>query len=113
MYAQLSTGIKSQVSQGLISDSRILDIRKVELLQSKILENEMPILLVEFNTQEVLLFRNKKGEIALGSEDNIEHARYRMVWTKDQCIDPTLPVNVKTLGWRAIEALKVDSWSGF
>jgi import inner membrane translocase subunit TIM44 len=78
--------IRSQTAQGMVSDSRILDIRKVELLSAKILDNDMPILLIEFNTQEILMFRNKKSrEVVLGSEDNIEHARYRMVWTRDQC----------------------------
>lgn len=85
----------------------------MELTASKILENDLPILLLDFNTQEVLIFKNRKGEIVLGSEDHIEHARYRIVFTKDQCSDPTLPINPKTNGWRAIEAIKVDSWASW
>jgi import inner membrane translocase subunit TIM44 len=105
---------RTQTAQGMVSDSRILDIRKVELLSAKILDNDMPILLIEFNTQEILMFRNRKsGEVVLGSEDNIEHARYRMVWTRDQCVDPTIAVNARTFGWRVVESVKVDSWSGF
>ncbi|KAJ3206102.1 protein translocase subunit, partial [Clydaea vesicula] len=107
LYAQLMAGITSQKTQGLISDSKLLDIRKVELLQTKILENDIPILLLEFNTQEILLFKNLKGEIVLGNEDNIEHARYRMVFTKDQIIDATAEINPETFGWRVLESVKI------
>jgi import inner membrane translocase subunit TIM44 len=86
LFAQQNAIIRAQTAQGMVSDSRILDIRKVELLSAKILDNDMPILLIEFNTQEILMFRNRKSqEVVLGSEDNIEHARYRMVFTRDQC----------------------------
>lgn len=84
----------------------------MELLQCKMLDNDLPILLIEFNTQEVLIFRNKKGEIVVGDEDHIEHARYRMVFTKEQCVDPSIMINPRTNGWKAIEAVKIDSWAG-
>jgi import inner membrane translocase subunit TIM44 len=76
------------------------------------LENDIPIILMDFNTQELLLFKNSKGEIVLGKEDHIEHVRYRVVFTKDQCVDSKIPLNPRTKGWRCQECIKIDSWSG-
>ncbi|KAJ3090869.1 protein translocase subunit [Quaeritorhiza haematococci] len=110
LFAQLKHGIEAQRTQGLISDCQILDMRRVEVMKYSLLENEVPIIMLTYNTQEILLFRNKKGEIALGTEDNIEHARYAVVFTKDQCVDPTAKLNPRTNGWRIIEAQKLDTW---
>lgn len=90
------------------------------------LDNDVPVMIVDLNTQAVVAFRDvKTGEIKAGSEDNIEHARWRMVWTRDQCgmcilllashvlADPTIPLDRVTMGWRVMECVKIDSWSGF
>ncbi|KAL3895838.1 MAG: hypothetical protein SGCHY_004457 [Lobulomycetales sp.] len=114
VYAQTSALISSYTSKSLRIDSQILDIRKVELLSSRMLDNDVPVMIVDLNTQAVVAFRDvKTGEIKAGSEDNIEHARWRMVWTRDQCADPTIPLDRVTMGWRVMECVKIDSWSGF
>ncbi|KAI9020433.1 hypothetical protein DFJ74DRAFT_673109 [Hyaloraphidium curvatum] len=111
-YSVLSAGIAAQKVQGLISDCKLLDVRNVELVAAKILDTEVPVLVVSFQTQEILLFRNAKGEVAVGKEDNIEHATYAAVFTRDQVLDPTLPISPRTKGWRVIDMAKHFSRAG-
>ena len=68
----LSAGIAAQKVQGLISDCKLLDIRNVELVAAKILDTDIPVLVVSFQTQEILLFRNAKGEVSVGKEVGLE-----------------------------------------
>lgn len=109
-YSVLSAGIKAQKTQGLISDCKLLDIRDVEMHSAKLLNDEIPVFVVTFRTQEVLLFRNAKGEVAVGKEDAIETAQYIAVWTKDQALDPSEPINARTNGWRVVEMAKQGTW---
>lgn len=61
--------IQAQVQQGLISDCKIQDLRDIELVAAKILENDVPVLVLSFRTQEIIVFRNARtGEIAYGKE---------------------------------------------
>ncbi|KAI8866981.1 TIM44 subunit of mitochondria import inner membrane translocase [Ramicandelaber brevisporus] len=105
-FSVLSATHSSMVQQGLISDSRILDLRQVDLSAAKVLENDVPVLVLSFNTQEVALFRNAKtGEIAFGREDHIERVFYAAVFTL-QADDLDNPV---TNGWRLIDIAKQGS----
>ena len=66
----------------------------------KILDNELPVLVVTFSTQEVLLFRNAKtGEVVVGSEDKVEQCVYGAVITR---VEEELD-NELTGGWKVIE----------
>ncbi|KAI9293193.1 import inner membrane translocase subunit tim44 [Neoconidiobolus thromboides FSU 785] len=81
----LKATFDSQVQQGLVSDAKILDLRRVEVHSIKILEDndDLPVIIISFDTQEVVLFRNKKSkEIVFGKEDQIESVRYVLVITK-------------------------------
>ncbi|CAG8632791.1 6658_t:CDS:2, partial [Racocetra persica] len=87
------------IQQGLVSDSRVLDIRDVELATAKVLESGIPVLVVSFNTQEVIVFRDRMTkEIIYGREDQIDQSTYLCVITKqeDYLTDPI------TTGWRII-----------
>ncbi|RIB01941.1 hypothetical protein C2G38_2009765 [Gigaspora rosea] len=102
-YSLLSHGVQSQIQQGLESDSRVLDIRDVELATAKVLDTGIPVLVVSFNTQEVIVFRDRMTkEIIYGREDQIDQATYLCVITKqeDNLTDPI------TTGWRIIEMAK-------
>ena len=74
----------AQKTQGLISDCKLLDIRNTEIRKVSLLENELPVIMITFTAQEILLFRNKKGEIALGREDAIQTSNYVFAFTKAQ-----------------------------
>lgn len=66
----------------------------------KILENDIPVYLVTFATQEILLFRNAKtGEVAVGAEDKVEQCTYVAAITR---VEEELD-NELTGGWKIIE----------
>ena len=105
-FQVLTAGIHAQSEQGLVSDSRILDIRQVELVSAKVLENQVPVAVVSFTTQEVILFRDRKtGDIRFGSQDRIQRVVYAMVLTRveDEMLNPV------TGGWRVIDMAKHDA----
>ncbi len=86
--------------QGLISDSKVLDIRQVDVSTGKILENDIPVFVITFATQEMLLFRNaKSGEIVVGAEDRVEQCHYAAVITR---VQEELD-NELTGGWKVVE----------
>lgn len=72
----------------------------LQIASGKILENEIPVLVVQFSTQEVLLFRNAKtGEIAVGAEDKVEQCMYAAVFTRNE----EDLANELTGGWKVVE----------
>lgn len=66
----------------------------------KILENNVPVFVITFATQEMLLFRNAKTrEVMIGSESNIEQCHYAAVITR---VEEELD-NELTGGWKVME----------
>ncbi|CAG8439460.1 6792_t:CDS:10 [Acaulospora morrowiae] len=99
-YTVLTHGIDDQ--KGLLNDSKILDIRNVELFAARVLENGLPVLIISFNTQEVIVFRDKiTQKIMYGRDDQIDQVTYACVITKQE--DSADPF---TNGWRIIEMAK-------
>jgi import inner membrane translocase subunit TIM44 len=108
--------MEQYLRQGLVSDSKVLDIRQVDVSggykfcrylfmgiqvsDAKILENNVPVFLVTFVTQEVLMFRNvKTREIAVGADNKVEQCVYVAAITR---IEEELD-NELTGGWKVIE----------
>ena len=108
--AKLKAGFEASKAQGLVSDSKLLDIRRVDIRQLTLLEEELPIILVGFSTHEILVYKDKKGQIALGSEDVIQTAQYVIAFTKAQLLDPDAVPNPKTNGWIVIDWHRGASW---
>ncbi|WVQ81631.1 hypothetical protein IAT38_003755 [Cryptococcus sp. DSM 104549] len=97
------------VKKGLISDSKILDIKHVDVMNGKMLENNIPVFVVSFATQEQLLFRSAKtGEAIVGSENDVEQCRYAMVLTR---LETELD-NELTGGWKVVEMARRGSKGG-
>lgn len=92
--------MEQYLRQGLVSDSKVLDIRQVDVSSGKILDNNVPVFVITFATQEVLMFKNAKtGEVAVGAENRVEQCMYAAVITKiEEDIDDEL-----TGGWKVIE----------
>ncbi|KAI3402594.1 TIM44 [Candida oxycetoniae] len=92
---------KQFIQQGLFSDSRILDIRGVDVVTCKMLQpNDTPVIVVSCRAQEIHLYRNAKtGEIAAGTEDHIQLSTYAMVLTRI----PEEFDNKTTEGWKIVE----------
>ncbi|KIY51930.1 TIM44 subunit of mitochondria import inner membrane translocase [Fistulina hepatica ATCC 64428] len=99
-YNVLWATMEQFLRQGLISDSKVLDIRQVDISDAKILENDIPIFLVQFSTQEMMLFRNAKTrEIVVGAEDKVEQCMYAAAITR---VEEELD-NELTGGWKVVE----------
>jgi mitochondrial import inner membrane translocase subunit TIM44 len=99
-YNVLWATMQQYTKQGLVSDSKVLDIRHVEVSGGKMLENDVPVFLVTFATQEILMFRSAKtGEVMVGSPDGVEQVRYAAVMT---IVEEELE-NEETNGWKILE----------
>ncbi|KAF9108530.1 protein translocase subunit [Mortierella sp. GBA35] len=105
-YNVLTAGFQAQIQQGLVSDCKILELRNVELVSAKVLENDVPVLIVSFNTQEVTVFRNRlTREVVFGKEDAIEECTYACVIT----LTPETMQNPLTRGVRIMDMAKHNS----
>ncbi|KAF5390488.1 hypothetical protein D9757_005180 [Collybiopsis confluens] len=105
-YNVLWATMEQYLCQGLVSDSKVLDIRQVDISAGKVLENEIPVFVIQFNTQEILLFRNvKTREVVVGSEDRVEQCMYVAVVTR---VEEELG-NELTGGWKVIEMARRSS----
>jgi len=81
----LSTMIKQHESMGIVNCSKILDIRDVDLLLAKIME-QGPVLIFTFQAQQVEVLKDRYGKIVEGSEDNILNVTYVWAMCRDQSI---------------------------
>lgn len=99
-YNVLWATMEQYLKQGLVSDSKCLDIRQVDVSTARVLENDIPVLVVTFSTQEVLLFRNAKTrEIVVGAENKVEQCMYVAAITRvEEQLEDEL-----TGGWKVIE----------
>lgn len=106
-YLAWDAQIKQMIKQGLFSDSKILDIRGVEIVTCKILQpNDTPVVVVSCRAQEIHMYRDAKtGEVKAGTEDHIQMSTYAMVFTR-------VPENMDdetTDGWTAVEFVRGGS----
>ncbi|KAJ2162506.1 protein translocase subunit [Coemansia sp. RSA 552] len=107
-YNVLSAIFTAQTQQGVVSDCKILDMRHVDFHSARMLENDVPVIVITFQTHENNVFRNKKtGEIVQGSADVIEACSYVAIFTKvpENADDPV------TNGWKMIDLAKSSSRS--
>ncbi|QRV74041.1 mitochondrial import inner membrane translocase subunit TIM44 [Ceratobasidium sp. AG-Ba] len=92
--------MEQYTKQGLISESKVMDITNVDVAKGTLLDNNVPVFVVSFSTQEVLVFRNAKtGEVAVGAPDRVEQCSYGAVLTR---IEDELD-NELTGGWKVVE----------
>lgn len=106
-YNVMEAKKKQLVQQGVFSDGKILDIRGVEIMSYKILEQQnIPVLVVAARVQEINLFRKfKTGELVAGSHEDILLSSYVMVMTRI----PEEMDNKFTEGWKILEFAKGGS----
>jgi len=109
----LNAGLEAQKAQGLTTRCKLIELRNLELNQAKFLENDTPVLVLSFNTQEILAFSDKEGKVVVGKEDNIQHCIYAVVFSKSQFVDPKRKIDPRTEGWIIIDLAKQQSSSGF
>lgn len=98
---------KLLVINGIFSDSKVLDIRGVEIVSCKKLQlNDLPVIVVSCRAQEIHLFKKiKTGELTAGSNNHILLSSYAIIFTRDT----NDMINKITDGWKIIEFTKTSS----
>ncbi|GAA5866310.1 hypothetical protein JCM8547_000735 [Rhodosporidiobolus lusitaniae] len=92
--------LQNSIGPSLISESRVLDIRNLDIMSAKILENDVHVFVVSWRTQELLAYRDlKTNEIAVGDENKIQQVGYVAVLTR---VEEELD-NPETGGWKVID----------
>lgn len=99
-YNVLMATIDPFVTKGMLANGRLLDLRNVDIMQGKMLENNVPVLVVSFQTSELMWFKDAKtGEIKAGRDDQADMCRYAVVLTRvEEGLD-----NEVTGGWKIVE----------
>lgn len=84
----ISTPIKQAIQLGYRYDSKVLDMMNVDLAMGKIME-QGPVLIVTFQSQQINVVRNSKGEVVEGDPDKILRINHAWVLCRDQSeLDP-------------------------
>lgn len=92
----LATPIKQCKQLGYRLDSKILDIEQIELVMGKMMD-QGPVLVITFQSQQIMCVRDGKGNVIEGSPDKVMRVNY--VWVL--CRDPQ-ELNPKS-AWRLLE----------
>ena len=88
------------IKNGLVPDGQVLDIREIDLVSAKMLEDPgpaTPVFIIRCQAQEMLVYRNPKtDEVVHGVENRIEQVGYVLIMTRvaEDMADET------TGGWR-------------
>ncbi|XP_071441407.1 mitochondrial import inner membrane translocase subunit TIM44 [Hetaerina americana] len=82
-YRVLETPIKAAKSQGLIFDSKVLDVDSVDLVMGKMME-QGPVLIISFVSQQIMCIRDKVGKIVEGDPEKVLRVNYVWVLCRDQ-----------------------------
>lgn len=91
--------IFAKLMYGFIS-SLLTILTYSQVSDGKVLENEVPVFIITFATQEVMLFRNAKtGEVMVGADNKVEQCTYVAAITRI----PEDLSNEITGGWKVIE----------
>ncbi|KTW26992.1 hypothetical protein T552_02483 [Pneumocystis carinii B80] len=98
---------KEYISQGLVSDGKVLDIRGVDVVSYRVLSpNDIPCLVISFRAQEIHLYKNAKTkELVAGSEDFIQEVTYTTAFTRL----PEELSNNETKGWKIIDFIRMKT----
>ena len=80
------------------------------MVTARILENDVPVLVITFSAQEVIVFRNiLTNEIVQGREDHIDQVTYACVLTKEESrIGDSVTNGWKLLG--KFDGVNVGCW---
>jgi len=79
----LATPIRQAKQMGYIISSRVLDIDNLDLAMGKMME-QGPVLVITFNSQQILCVKDINGKVIEGSEDKVMRVTYVWVMCRDQ-----------------------------
>jgi len=74
--------MEQYLKQGLVPDSKVLDIRQVDVSTGRFLEDNTPVYVITFTRQEVLLFCDHKTRDRVVGADRVEQCNYAAVVTR-------------------------------
>jgi import inner membrane translocase subunit TIM44 len=94
----LKATFEAQLKAGQRMEGRVVDLRHIELVTAKMLD-DTPVLVLTFTTQQISYVRDANGVIVEGREDAIENVNYVMALAKEEASQPQSP----TKGWRLLE----------
>lgn len=101
----LMATVDPYLQRGYTINGRLLDVRNIDIVQGRMLENDVPVLVVSFSSQELLYFKDpKNGETVAGKDSQAELCRYALVMTR---VENELG-NEITGGWKIME---VSQWN--
>lgn len=96
----LMATIDPYVQKGMLANGHLLDLRNVDIMQGRMLENNIPVLVVSFQTSELMWFQDAKtGKVKAGRDDQADLCRYAVVMTR---LENELE-NEVTGGWKIVE----------
>lgn len=84
-YSVLAAQIEQNKAAGIKVDTKILDIRDVDLALAKIME-QGPVLILTFSAQQTMCAVDARGKVIEGGEDKIELFHYVWAMCRDQTI---------------------------
>ncbi|XP_046864317.1 LOW QUALITY PROTEIN: mitochondrial import inner membrane translocase subunit TIM44-like [Xenia sp. Carnegie-2017] len=84
-YSILAAQIEQNKAAGIKVDTKILDIREVDLALAKIME-QGPVLILTFSAQQTMCAIDARGNVIEGGENNIELVHYVWAMCRDQTI---------------------------
>lgn len=93
----LKANFESQLKPGVQVSGRILDLRNLELVLAKVLDDR-PVLVFSFNTQQISVVKDAKGVVIDGDENSIDNITYVMALAKEETSQ-----NKATGGWKLVE----------
>ncbi|KAI7697269.1 hypothetical protein SSS_08104 [Sarcoptes scabiei] len=83
VFNVLITPIKQAQTMGYRFESRILDLTNVDLEMGKMME-QGPVLIITFQTQQIMCVRDAKGNVVEGDPEKIIKVNYIWVLCRDQ-----------------------------
>eukprot|EP00088_Acartia_fossae_P053092 TRINITY_DN6025_c0_g1_i11.p1 TRINITY_DN6025_c0_g1~~TRINITY_DN6025_c0_g1_i11.p1 ORF type:complete len:454 (-),score=116.58 TRINITY_DN6025_c0_g1_i11:818-2179(-) len=79
----LATPVRQAKQMGYMITSRVLDIDNLDLMMGKMMD-QGPVLVIQFNSQQILCVKDKTGKVIEGSEDKVMRVTYVWVLCRDQ-----------------------------
>ena len=70
----------------MTSDSQLLDIKRVDIQKMEMVD-DVPMIIVSCATDELVIYRNKAGDIVLGSDSVIRNCSYIFCFSRKKWID--------------------------
>ncbi|XP_049769229.1 mitochondrial import inner membrane translocase subunit TIM44 isoform X1 [Schistocerca cancellata] len=82
-YSLLSTPILQARAQGLIIDSKVLDVDNVDLAMGKMMD-QGPVLVISFTSQQIICVKDNTGRVVEGDPEKIMRVSYVWVLCRDR-----------------------------